>query len=174
VSRKARARVRFAAIGSATFLIAPAAFAAGGALQIFPEPELVIWLLVLLTILVIPLNHLLFKPLLHVLDEREERIAGAKARADRLTREAEATIAQYEQAVRETREDAERARRAHLDTARRETLETTEAARATAEREIDRARSTLRESLEEARTTLRADARELARGAASRVLGRPI
>jgi len=177
VSRKARARARSAApaaIGSIVLLIATQAFAAGDSLEIFPDWKLLIPLIALFAILVIPVNQWVFKPLFRVLDEREERIAGARARAERLAGEADEIVEQYEAALRGTREDAERARREQLDAARRDTLDTTGAARAEAEREVEGARHALRESLETARTTLRAQSRELAREAAARVLGRAI
>lgn len=154
--------------------MAPHAFAAGGSLEIFPKIELLIPLLVLFAVLVIPVNRLVFKPLFRVLDERAERIEGARARAARLEREADQIVEQYEATVRATREDAERARREELDGARRDTHDTTGAARAEAEGEVEAARRALRESLETARTALRAQSRELAREAASRVLGRAV
>ena len=174
VSRQSRARARSAAIGSIVFLTATQAFAAGDSLEIFPDPKRLIALIVLFAALVIPVNKWVFKPLFRVLDGREERIAGARARAERLAGEADAIVEQYETALRGTREDAERARREQLDAARRDTLDTTGAARAEAEGEVETARLALRESLETARTTLRAQSRELAREAAARVLGRAI
>jgi F-type H+-transporting ATPase subunit b len=177
VSRKTRARARAAAsaaIGSIVLLTASHAFAAGGSLEIFPQIDLLIPLLVLFAALVIPVNRLVFKPLFRVLDERAERIEGARARAARLQQEADEIVEQYEAALRATREDSERARREQLDGARRDTLDTTGAARAEAEGEVEAARRALRESLETARTTLRAQSRELAREAASRVLGRAV
>jgi F-type H+-transporting ATPase subunit b len=117
---------------------------------------------------------LILKPLLRVLDERLEHIEGVRARAERLEKDADAVLEQYEQAIRDVRQQAELDRRSQIGRARDQTLEKTGAARAEAEGEIERARSALAGSLESARTALRAEARHLARDVATRVLGRAL
>src|SRR3989442_7244881 len=83
------------------------------------------WNLVILLLLfpaLLPfVNALVLKPLLRVLDERDARIAGTRTKAERLEQEAAAVLARYEQAVRETREEGERGRRALLTEVRAET-----------------------------------------------------
>jgi F-type H+-transporting ATPase subunit b len=148
--------------------------AASGALEIFPDLKLLGALVVFFVLLVPPLNQLIFKPLLRVLDDRAERIGGERTRADRLGREADATLAHYEQVIREARDEAERARRDQLECTRRETLAAAAVARADAEQAAARARGALATALESARSALRSDARELAREAAARVLGRAL
>jgi F-type H+-transporting ATPase subunit b len=157
---------------------ASGAWAAGGSLNIFPDYKS--WdgqlyqLIVLFALLVVPVNMLILKPLLRVLDERLEHIEGVRARAERLEKDADAVLEQYEQAVRDVRQEAELARRSQIGRARDQTLEKTGAARSEAEGEIDRARGALASSIESARTALHAEARHLARDVATRVLGRAL
>jgi F-type H+-transporting ATPase subunit b len=165
---------RSGAAAFAVLLAARGAAAASDGLVLLPEPTRIVPLLVLFCLLVIPVNQLIFKPMFRVLDERAERIDGAKQRAERLEREADEVLARYERSVQEVREEAEVERRAHLDRARAESQDNTGAVRSEADQEIARARGALAESLESTRETLRAQARELAREAAARVLGRAV
>jgi F-type H+-transporting ATPase subunit b len=131
-------------------------------------------LVVLFALLIFPVNALLFKPVFRVMDERAEKIGGARRRAERLEREAETILSNYEGAVREAREQAEVDRRSLLDAARSEHASLTRAARTEAERELEHAREELGRSLSDARATLRAGAEELAPLVAERVLGRSL
>jgi F-type H+-transporting ATPase subunit b len=156
-------------------LAAQGAAAAGDELVLVPQlVDRMLPLVALFCLLVIPVNQLVFKPLFRVLDERAERIDGTRQRAERLEREADEVLARYERSVQEVREEAEVERRSHLDRARAESQDNTGAVRAEADREIARARRALAASLESTRLTLRAQARELAREAAARVLGRAV
>jgi F-type H+-transporting ATPase subunit b len=155
-------------------LAAGVAWADEGSLRLLPEPQLLVTLLVLFALLIVPVDRLLFRPVFRVLDERAAKIEGTRARAARIEREAEQTLERYERAVRDTREQAEQERRGRLDEARGELQRTTAAARGEAEAEIERARHGLEASYQAARQALRAQAQELARQAASRVLGRPL
>ena len=76
--------------------------------------------------------------------------------------------------IRAARETAEGERRRRFDEARREQASNSAAARTDAERQIEVARSELDTALAGARSALRAQAEELAREAAQRVLGRPL
>jgi F-type H+-transporting ATPase subunit b len=166
---------RSGAAAFAVLLAARGAAAAGDNLVLVPQlVDRMLPLVALFCLLVIPVNQLIFKPLFRVLDERAERIDGARKRAERLEREADEVLTRYERSVQEVREEAEVERRAHLDRARAESQDNTGAVRAEADQEIARARRALAESLESARETLRAQARELAREAAARVLGRAV
>ena len=124
--------------------------------------------------LIFPLNALLFKPIFRALDERAERIAGARERSEQLQREADEVLGRYETAIRDARAESEMARQAKLETAREEQVALTNAARGEAERELEAARSEMNQSIEEARASLRASAEGLAQAAAERVLGRAL
>ena len=131
-------------------------------------------LLIFFPALLLPLNALLFKPLLRVLDEREAQIEGTRQRAETLERQASETLERYQASVRDTRDTAERERRESLDRVRAEAQGETAAARADAEARIESARREVEVALDSARSGLRGQAEELARQAASQVLGRAL
>lgn len=160
---------------AAPALLASAAQASEGGLVLVPEfTGKFPMLLVLFVLLVIPANALLYKPIFRVLDAREARTVGTRKRAEKIMSDADDTLAHYERALREVREEAESDRKGHAATARQESALATAAARAEAEREMERARGEIAEALEQARQTLRSEAQGLASEAASRVLGRTL
>jgi F-type H+-transporting ATPase subunit b len=170
-------RVRQALIGGlagGSVCLAEAAHASEGALQIYPDPGLLIVLLVAYLIHVPLLNYALFQPLLRVLADRAQRIDGARARAERVNHEAEASLARYESAIRAAAADAERERKAAVEHAQRAHAASLGTARTDAEGVIERARREVGAALVEARGLLEAQARDLARDAAARVLGRSL
>lgn len=164
---------RLAALTLLSGIAATPAHAAGG-LQLIPEVAELVTLFVLFALLIFPLNALIFRPIFGVLDEREERIAGARRRGEQLETEAAQIVARYEGEVREVRESSERERRESLDRSRDERATIADAARSEAEAEIERGRMAIASSLDEARTTLRAGAEQLASQAAERILGRSL
>jgi F0F1-type ATP synthase membrane subunit b/b' len=131
-------------------------------------------LLALFALLLIPVNALLLKPIFRALAAREEQTAGTRGRAEKTMRNADETLAEYERAVREVREEAERDRKQRAASAREENASVTAAARAEAEAELKRATGELAAVLEQARQGLRAEAESLAGEAAARVLGRTL
>jgi F0F1-type ATP synthase membrane subunit b/b' len=131
-------------------------------------------LLVLFALLMVPVNTLLIKPIFRALADREEQTVGTRGRAEKIMRGAEETLAEYERAVREVREEAERDRKQRAASAREENASVTAAARAEAELELQRATSELAATLEQSRHGLRAAAESLAGEAAARVLGRTL
>jgi F-type H+-transporting ATPase subunit b len=158
---------------AAVLLVAQPALAAGS-LELIPEVPLLVSLIVLFLVLVIPVNALLLKPLLKVLDERTEKIDGTRSQADKLEREATEILDRYETAVRVVREESEQQRRGVLEGARGQSSETTGAARKAAEQQIDEARREVGAALEQARSGLRTQAEDLAQQAATQVLGRAL
>ena len=150
------------------------AWAAEGDLVLVPDPRMLAVLLLLFLLMVPPVNALLLRPLLRVLDERESRIAGTRQRANKVAADADEILARYEQAVRDVRDEAERDRKQRLLAARSETAAQTAAARSAAEQDMNRARGEIAEALAEARQSLRPHAEGLARAAAARVIGRPL
>ena len=157
----------------ATNLIAASAHAAGD-LVLIPDPGLLLTMVIAFTLLIFPLNALLFKPIFRALDAREERIQGARERSVKLQQDADEVLGRYETAIREARSESETARQAKLEQAREEQTRLTTAAKASAEADLERARGELSQTIESARTSLRASADELARSAAETVLGRAI
>jgi F-type H+-transporting ATPase subunit b len=147
---------------------------AAGGIELVPDPDVFVPLLILFIALVFPLDRLLFRPLFRVLEQRDEKIQGARRRADRLAREADEVVERYQAQVRDARVDAERDRKEQVDRALGESTSITGGARAEAETEIERARSEVGAALTEARGGLRAGAEQLGRAAAEQVLGRTL
>jgi F-type H+-transporting ATPase subunit b len=159
----------------ASLLLAAGPALAAGSLVLVPDWLGVLpFMLVGFVLLIFPLNALLFQPIFRALDERAERIAGARERSDQLQRDADEVLDRYQGAIREARAEAESARQAQLEGAREEQVELTSAARETAERELEGARGEMNQSIEAARASLRASAEGLAQAAAEQVLGRTI
>jgi F-type H+-transporting ATPase subunit b len=157
------------------WLGAPEAYAAEGGLEVFPRwfTELPV-LIALFAVLILPVNAILLRPLLRVLDERSDRIEGARARAAEISARADEVLARYESTIAGARAQGERERRTVLERARQEQTDLTRAARAEAEGEIERARAEVGEALVAARGSLRDEAQALAVAAAGRILGRSL
>ena len=169
-----------AALLLAVALAAPVHAAEGG-LEIFPDivrvPPLesrYLQLLFLFVLLILPVNRLVLKPLLAVLDERAERIEGTRKRAAELAGRADAALARYQAAVEQARKQADELRKGTLEAARGDQARILSEARRTAEGEVSAARSAVAGALIEARASLRGDTGALARDVAARVLGRAL
>jgi F-type H+-transporting ATPase subunit b len=189
-SSSAPPRKKQAALGAlALALVAAPAAAASGGLEIFPTPfaksfgELfslafftypVVWLVALYTVLIWPANALIWRPLLRVLADRGERIAGTRARAEKIASQAQDVLASYQSAVERARRAADSDRAKVLENARTEQSQLTTDARRGAEIEVAAAREAVGAALGRARADLQAAAKELGREAAARVLGRPL
>lgn len=170
---RARGAILSGALGAAaSCLVATPAVAAGGGLELFPKPSELIPLIVLFLILIPLANQLLFKPVFRVLDAREERIEGARRRAERLARDAEALVGRYREAVEGVRSEADRTRKQVLEEARQRHAQQVGAERAAAEERIERARAEIGSEVATARTGLRGEVERLAQEAADRILGR--
>lgn len=159
---------------AALVVAAPAHAAGGGGLQLVPDLAILIGMLIGFSLLVIPLNALLFQPLFRVLDERSEKIAGARRRAEKLEEQANEILGRYEAQVRTVREQAEDARRSQLDAARAEQARIANEARAEAAAVATRSRAELERARADAAIALRAQTEELADDIASQVLGRAL
>jgi len=143
-------------------------------LELMPDPTILAIMLVGFVLLIFPLNALIFKPIFHSLDERAQRISGARERSTLLQTEADSVLDRYETAIREARAESETSRQAQIAAAREEQITLTDQARGEADGELVRARTELGRSLEEARANLRSSSEDLASAAAEQVLGRAL
>ncbi len=169
-----------AALLLAVVLAAPA-FAAEGGLEIFPDilrvPPLesrYVQLLVLFVLLIFPVNQLVLKPLLAVLEQRSARIEGARKRASELGSQADAVLARYEASVEQARKQAEELRKGALEGARGDQARIMNEARHSAEQEVTAARSGVAGAVAGVRAALRGETESLAREVAASVLGRKL
>jgi F-type H+-transporting ATPase subunit b len=125
-------------------------------------------------LLIFPVHQLVLRPLLGVLDERSERIEGARKRAGEVGAQAETVLGRYREAVEQARKQAEELRKGTLEGARGDQARILSEARRAAEGEVSSARSGVADALASARAGLRGDTGALAREVAARVLGRAL
>ena len=173
----ARAGLRFAVITAIAVGVGfpTAASASDANLVLIPDWTGILPLLLLLFVLLMfPANELLFKPIFRVLDERDKRTNGTRQRAEKIMLDAEKTLADYEHAIREVREEAEGTRKSEIAGARTQSASVTATAREQAQADAERASRELAEALEESRVVMREQAESIATEAAGSVLGRPL
>jgi F-type H+-transporting ATPase subunit b len=170
--RSVDALARVMLLAFAGLVTAGSASASEGDLVLTPELPMLLALIALFVILIFPVNALLFRPIFAALDAREDKIAGTRVRAEKLSAQAEEVLRRYQGSVRETREATEHERRGRLLGAKNEASERLGSARGEAEREIEQARGEIRSALVAARSSLRGEAEALAREASARILGR--
>ena len=151
----------------------PAAASAAD-LNLLPHWPQVAINVVVFALLIYPVNRLLIQPLLHLVEEREHRTAGAVADAGRLDSEAGAQRARLEAQLAEGRVRAQARRTAILADAETQERALLEAASRDAAQTIETVRTAVNADLVAARTALQGDARTLAAEAATRLLGRPL
>lgn len=173
-------------VAGLTLALATPAFAAEAGLQIAPDllevlqgtrsplESRTLQLLLLFVLMIVPVNRLVLKPLLRVLEERSASIEGARKRATEVGKQAGAALERYRAAVEVARKQAGEVRKEALDAARGDQVRILGEAREAAEAEVATARTGVADALEQARTTLRAESTALAREAATRVLGRSL
>ena len=92
-----------------------------------------LWIMIIgFVLLVFPLNQLIFQPIFRSLDDRAEKINGARNRSVDLQKQADDVLDRYEIAIREARGESEQTRQAGLIRAREEQATLTAEARAEA------------------------------------------
>ena len=125
-------------------------------------------------VLTIVLNFLLFKPLLRVLDERQQRTDEARTGLD----EAQAVQAQrldeIERRLKEARREAYEIREKAQQAGRDRRDELMQEARQQAHAIVEKARAEINADIDIARKDLEAEASRLSKLIAERVLGRPV
>lgn len=130
------------------------------------------WVIFILVVLVCA--PVLIKPTLALLDERNERIGGAKAKARSLQEETDAMVKKIEEELADTRhralEERERARAEYVAQSEKMVAE----ARQWAQEKIIEMKKRIAGEREEARKRLQADAQAISREIAQRVLGREV
>jgi F-type H+-transporting ATPase subunit b len=136
-------------------------------------PDLsVFWVIFFVLVLTIVLDRLLFRPILHVIHQREAAIRSARELAERSAREAQSAMTEFEQKTAAARAEVYRQMDEMRRTALAERAEILARTRAEAESEIAAASSQLQADAEAARRRLAADAEALGNAAAERILGR--
>ena len=143
-------------------------------LNLIPDAAVVATNVALFLLLIYPVNRLLVQPLLRVLDERAARTSGALAQSQQLADDARAARVDLEARQKEARARAQARRSEILGEGEIQERGVLDAARDEATQSIESVRRSIEGELVEARRALQADARALAREAATRILGRAL
>ncbi len=136
-------------------------------------PDLsVLWVIALVLLLTVILQQLFFKPLLRVINAREEAVESARALAERSAAEARRAGEEFDSKTTAARATFYR----ELDDMRKrgqdERASMIAAARQQADAELAQARVTLATETQQARTQLEQDAQQLGQQLADRLAGR--
>ncbi len=132
----------------------------------------VVWAIIIFLLLIVALNQLLFKPLQKVLAERESRTSGlmreAQAKMDRQL----GLLNAYQATIKNARMESYRQQEKIRGEALKKRAEVLANARTAGEQMIQESRTSILSQVEAAKRQLDTEARELARGIASAILGR--
>lgn len=138
------------------------------------EPGLLIWTIITFLVVLVVLRITAWGPLMKALAERESRIAGAIAEADRIKSEAEELLARHETLIHQAKDEA----RGILDEARKDGLAVQEEIRRKAQEEAqdfkDRARREIELAKDGAIQEIWNEAAGLSTELATRILGRAL
>lgn len=149
------------------------AFAEGGDNIISPDISIAV-IFVLFIIFVFLMNSLLFKPISHVLDERETLTEGATNRARAARRHYQTRLADYEASIRQARAEGYRRSEQERAVALEERSRIIERAKQEAGDEINRARADIESQAVKARAALEVESRQIAERISRTVLGRTV
>jgi F0F1-type ATP synthase membrane subunit b/b' len=167
--------LRSVVLASLLLLSVPAlAGAAEDGLQLVPDFRVLPVHFLVLLLLIYPIQNWLLRPLAEILEVRALRTTGAVSEADRQTSQSRDLALQIEQRLAKARQDAQAQRSATLADAEAKERELLERAREEAARTIETVRSDVAAEYGAARASIEPLARELAREAAERLLGRPL
>ena len=129
--------------------------------------------LVIFLALIFALNHLLFRPLLRIQDERAGRTTGLMAQTRKRLGHHEELFNQYQAALKQGRLESYRYLEQIRSDATRKRAELMEQARSKAEGAIEQARGSIAKEVQAAKKQLEEEAREMARGIVGAILQRP-
>lgn len=136
-------------------------------------PDLsVLWVIALVMIMAVSLDRLLLKPVLRVMDEREQAIRSARDLAERSASEARSAAAEFEQKTAAARAEIYKQMDDMRRTALGERAEIMSSTRAEADAQVAAATAAIQAQTDEARARLSADAEQLGAAVAERLLGR--
>jgi F-type H+-transporting ATPase subunit b len=140
---------------------------------ISPDGSLV-FILILFIIFVFLLNRILFKPVGHVLDQRETLTVGAKAEARAAARRYQVQAMDYESGLRQARAESYRFLQERRAAALQERDAQVQRAKQSAQDEIERAKADIARQGAEARGQLEQEAGQIAGQVSASILGRQV
>jgi F-type H+-transporting ATPase subunit b len=140
-------------------------------IQLVPDGTIVLHIAIIIT-MVFVLNRLLFRPINRILEERESRTRGRSGEARETIRRVEESLANYENSLRNARTEGYRLleqQQAEAFSARQQRLGLV---RQEVEAQIEEQKGVIHAQADEARATLESEARRIASGISSQILGR--
>ena len=142
-------------------------------MEIFPNWTFfpILFFLILLTFI---LNRLLFRPLGKVLEEREQKITGARHEAEEIRRASQDKGMEFDRKLREARREADHQVAQVKNAALSEKSVVVTQRRSETEKMLAEAKADIRTKMDEARIKLEAEAESFASQIASRILKRPV
>jgi F-type H+-transporting ATPase subunit b len=149
------------------------AFSEGGSNIISPDGSLV-FILILFMVFVFVMNRLLFRPIGHVLDERESVIDGDTKEARAALQRHNSKLAEYEEAIRRARVEGYQLVEQKRILALQARQKTIDAAKQQAARQIEQAKADITQQAADTRRDLGSEARNIAAQVSSAVLGRTV
>jgi len=139
------------------------------------EPFTVLIHLVFFLVMVfLVLNPLLFKPILRVIDERESRVDGNLEAAEKARKSSDQLKGDYEQQMEEARKEAIKEKEKIKKAALQEEEQIVVAAREKAGNLVADMREKIAAEYNQAKGSLQAEAEEMGRQIAGKILGRPV
>ena len=134
----------------------------------------VFWVIFFVMLLTVIVDRLLLRPILRVINEREQAIRSAKELAERSANQARAAVAEFEQKTTAARGEIYK----QMDDMRRSALseraDLMARTRAEADAQVAAASARLKAETEEAKRRLEVDADTLGGAVAERILGRKV
>jgi F-type H+-transporting ATPase subunit b len=132
----------------------------------------VIWAIIIFLLLIVALNQFLFKPLQKVLAERESRTSGLVSEAQAKMSHQMDLFNKYQATIKNARMEAYRQQEQVRSEALKKRAEVLASARTAGEQMIQNSRASILSQVEAAKGQLDLEAKELAQGIASTILGR--
>jgi len=149
------------------------AFSEGGSNIISPDGSLV-FILILFMLFIFVLNRLLFRPIGHVLDEREAITQGASKEARAALQRYKSKLAEYEESIRRARVEGYQLVEQKRSLALQARQKLIDAAKQQASRQIEQAKAEIGRQAADTRRELGTEARNIAVQVSSAVLGRTL
>jgi F-type H+-transporting ATPase subunit b len=132
----------------------------------------IIWAIAIFLLLIVALNQFLFKPLQKVLAERESRTSGLVSNAQAKISHQMDLLNAYQATIKNARMEAYRQQEQLRSEALKKRAEVLASARTAGEQMIQNSRASILSQVETAKRQLDLEAKELAGGIASAILGR--
>ena len=146
---------------------------AGNSIQLVPDGTILIHIALIL-LMVFILNKTLFKPINHILEQRERRTRGRSEEAEGILRRVDESMSRYEKSLREARAESYRLLEQERGAAMLERQHKLNAVREEVDGLIEGEKSAIQTQVQDAKTTLTDEAQRVAASVSAQILGRPV